>query len=250
MWKNLSILAGSFNIPLKKGTLGKEAHLVNTNDQVIAVADGFFGGWEPDAIKSGNYARLLMKHVSDLVGEFHPSTTVGLKAILNEAYFRMNVKGIFSACILSFSGNNLQAINLGQGGFRVMRHGIGILHKSAVQQRNFNTRLHQSKAEKPRKKADLMEIPVQCGDVVILATDGLFDNVFDQEIEEVVEGCQEKGYDPKAMAKALAEVAYRNSNCRTKTSPFEVAAYKAGYEREHGGGKPDDVTVVAAYICA
>lgn len=65
------LLAGAFNIPKKKGTLGEDAHFVLPYEQVIGMADGV-GSWASDGIDSGKYARLLMKHVSDSVCEFRP----------------------------------------------------------------------------------------------------------------------------------------------------------------------------------
>jgi protein phosphatase PTC7 len=57
---------------------------------------------------------------------------------------------------------------------------------------------------------------VRDGDVVVAGTDGLFDNVFDAELERVVRIGTAQGYSPKNMADVVAGIAYEMSRSRTK----------------------------------
>lgn len=76
------------------------------------------------------------------------------------------------------------------------------------------------------------------GDIIILATDGLFDNMSDNDIVAVVE--QEQ--DEMTMAETLGEMASARSTDKEFVSPFMLAAKKAGVKWK--GGKADDITVV------
>lgn len=80
------------------------------------------------------------------------------------------------------------------------------------------------------------------GDVVVLATDGLFDNMNDKDIVAVVE--QEE--DEMMMAEKLGEMASTRSVDTKFASPFMLAAKKAGVKWK--GGKADDITVICLRV--
>lgn len=94
------------------------------------------------------------------------------------------------------------------------------------------------------------EMKVRRGDVVVAGTDGLFDNMFDAELEKVVQIGTALGFSPKNMADIIGGTAYEMSRCLLKDSPFAVEWRKQHEnEEEHFyGGKVDDITVVVACI--
>lgn len=83
---------------------------------------------------------------------------------------------------------------------------------------------------------------VQEGDVLIVATDGLFDNVPNYEIIQYVQQIQ----DPMTLAESLGELASERGMDEEYESPFMKAAKAAGEKWK--GGKPDDITVVVARV--
>ena len=92
-------------------------------------------------------------------------------------------------------------------------------------------------------------------DFVVMGTDGLFDNLFDEDIEtclkpsiEPVKGTTDKFkmLDPEATAKCIGDKAYKMSKDRRYNSPFAVGALKSG--KRYIGGKEDDITVIVAQI--
>lgn len=127
--------------------------------------------------------------------------------------------------------------------------------------------------------ADLYDIKVQPGDLVILGTDGIFDNLFDQEISGLVSlaispaeaaildpllksaktsiPCHPNAVVPpnlypttatsaKNVAKALAAAAFHRSQDPRARTPFGRQSKRAGTFLT--GGKLDDITVVAAWV--
>ena len=80
---------------------------------------------------------------------------------------------------------------------------------------------------------------------MVAGTDGLFDNLFGSEIEEIL---QEHGGRscPQDLAWIIATVASMNSTSEDYDSPFAVAAESEGIE--HIEGKVDDITVIIAVI--
>lgn len=87
-----------------------------------------------------------------------------------------------------------------------------------------------------------LRVPVLEGDLIILATDGLFDNVDEEMLLDVV------GAEPEleAMTKKLVAKAYELSLDRSRDSPFARLAKEN--DLLWGGGIPDDITIIAARV--
>jgi protein phosphatase PTC7 len=79
---------------------------------------------------------------------------------------------------------------------------------------------------------------VQEGDIIVLATDGLLDNMFPAEIvaniqEMMIDGRWER-LNPSKAATQLAVLAQECADDSMRTSPFQVAAEDAGYQFQGG----------------
>lgn len=94
--------------------------------------------------------------------------------------------GSSTACVLILNHENstLYTANIGDSGFIVVRGGQ-IVHRSEEQQHYFNTPFQLSLpppgldnvlSDRP-ESADTMNFPVEKGDIILVATDGVFDNV-------------------------------------------------------------------------
>ncbi|KAF1336805.1 Phosphatase ptc7 family protein, partial [Globisporangium splendens] len=87
-----------------------------------------------------------------------------------------------------------------------------------------------------------LRVPVLEGDLIILATDGLFDNVDEEVLLEIVSSEPEL----EAMTKQLVQKAYDLSLDRMRDSPFARLAKEN--DLLWGGGMPDDITIIAARV--
>lgn len=222
---------------------GEDAHFICHNEQVIGVADGV-GGWAKHGIDAGDYARQLMRNAADSLKNLRFSAA-DPKSLLFDAFQKTAVAGSSTACIISLDGNRLRAANVGDSGFMVIRDGVTVF-RSPVQQFRFNAPYQLGLTADSPEEAEEMVVEVKLGDVVLAATDGLFDNVFQEDIEATVDECLVDGMGPEMVARELARKARRNSLARDVVSPFEVAAYEAGVQ--HFGGKYDDITVVVTFV--
>jgi len=136
-----------------------------------------------------------------------------------------------------------------------------IAHHTVEQQHYFNCPLQiGSNTEDKPEDADKYEFAVQPGDVVVTATDGAYDNVFDDDIVDVLNAV----CDPSSMRAAarlgqlaellrdvadeLAEMACKAAKDAVSDTPFSVAAQRSGIA--HRGGKCDDVTVLVSAVVA
>lgn len=101
--------------------------------------------------------------------------------------FPLSLTGSSTACVLVLNreNNTVYTANIGDSGYIVVRNGE-IVHKSDEQQHYFNTPFQLSLpppgnqqhvlSDSPQA-ADRDSFPVQDGDVILVATDGVFDNV-------------------------------------------------------------------------
>ncbi|CAG5108737.1 Oidioi.mRNA.OKI2018_I69.chr1.g3930.t1.cds [Oikopleura dioica] len=88
------------------------------------------------------------------------------------------------------------------------------------------------------------------GDLIVTATDGLFDNVPDevllQELSYLPHADQIHTQDLERTAKCLASRAHKNALNKSYVSPSALAAKSAGFH--YTGGKMDDVTVIVSVV--
>lgn len=159
--------------------------------------------------------------------------------------------GSSTACILTLDSRKsiLYAANLGDSGFFVFRDGK-IVYLTKPQQLSFNTPYQlgydTSESNKPEQAQDI-EVPVQPGDIIVAATDGLWDNLFPSECSTIIKRCQREGQGPQQMSLGLGICAEVKSQDRNAITPFLVNAQRNGVNYM-GGGKPDDITVVVSLV--
>mmetsp|Transcript_60580 Transcript_60580/g.163348 ORF Transcript_60580/g.163348 Transcript_60580/m.163348 type:complete len:188 (+) Transcript_60580:165-728(+) len=98
---------------------------------------------------------------------------------------------------------------------------------------------------------------VQEGDLLLVFSDGVRDNLHDAEILSIVDrtvppvladlaGLPEHATPPERVARALASAARLRSVDPAARVPFNIYSRRHGLERT--GGKEDDITVVAAWV--
>lgn len=270
----------SYNIDnILKGQIGDDAYFVarhvdewtsefdddreepTGNADVIGVADGV-GGWRAYGVDPGLFSVNLMKCCERLVvaGYFKPSQPSKLLAqgFREMQENKQQIIGSSTACLMMLSHTDLKlyTANIGDSGFLVVRHGA-VVHRSQEQQHYFNTPFQlslpptelQSEVLSDRpESADNYEFSVEDGDVILMATDGIFDNVPDGLLVEELAGMQHCTDTDRLQqcANSIALMARRLSRDPKYLSPFCVNALAAGIEAE--GGKPDDITVLLATV--
>uniref|UniRef100_A0A6N2LZG3 Protein phosphatase n=1 Tax=Salix viminalis TaxID=40686 RepID=A0A6N2LZG3_SALVM len=201
-------------------SLGQDAHFICQERQAFGVADGV-GGWARKGIDSGIFARELMSNY------------------LASLRFKSCVRSS-TACVVSLEGDRLCYANVGDSGFMVFR-GKRLVYRSPTQQNYFNRPFSLGNWVGEGKRpvsVFLGEFDVEQGDVVVAGSDGVFDNLFGSEIEEILQESDGESW-PQDLAWSIATVASMNSVSQEYDSPFAIAAESEGIE--HVGGKIDDI---------
>jgi protein phosphatase PTC7 len=228
--------------PAKVAKGGEDAYFLSTDMKVIGVADGV-GGWGDIGVDPALYSKSLMEG-SKLSAE-NPLSARDPTEIMSEGYqYSTYVQGSSTACIIVLDGNHINAANLGDSGFMVVR-GLEIVYRTKEQQHSFNFpyQIGTGSADKPHH-AQRIQIEVQPDDLIILGTDGLWDNLFDEDIIDVIANAPS---DPATIAQLIARQAHIVANDKDIISPFSKSARSNGYPLATGG-KLDDITVLCARV--
>eukprot|EP01039_Chlorochromonas_danica_P002702 gene2701-2952_t len=241
--------------------------------QALAVFDGV-GGWSLEGINSGIFSRTLAKHSQHSVKLHHrvlgeENATRFLVLMLRQALtqcIESNLTGSSTACLAFLDGakSMLHVANIGDSGLMVLRRkarynavspgGGGdyeMVFETQPQWHSFNTPYqlgHDSR--NPTSLYDSPEsgrqhsIRVLEGDVVLLCTDGLLDNIFTKDLIAIINRNQGKGIAfTQSAVREIVETARCASLGRSNQTPWS--------EREGRGrlgGKPDDITVIVSLI--
>lgn len=230
--------------PEKQDTGGEDAYFICSDKQVIGVADGV-GGWADMGVDAGEYARQFMNE-SMIAAQQEPAGCIDTARVMEIAHSKTTCRGSSTACILALSNHGLQAANLGDSGFLVVRNGR-LIFKSPAQQHNFNVPFQlENGGGDPPDAAEVFIVEVVVGDVIVAGTDGLFDNLYDTELVTIVVQATRSGLTPDITAKKIASLARERSQDCNRQTPFSAAAQDAGFR--FYGGKMDDITVIVSYV--
>lgn len=250
-----SLIASGTNLPdpEKVQTGGEDAWFVKTSKQgggVMAVADGVGSYSVNEGVDAGQYARVLSYEVHHA----HCSNK-NLKSAIATAQHNTHLPGAATLCMVEVNGDKLQAANIGDSGFRVIRNGE-IAFASRTHQHCFNCPYQLSNKKlnpgtDTAKDAEVYDFPVQPGDIVVVGSDGLFDNVFDADIAQVATDAMHGNTAltaTKAASEELVKLANKNARDKSYESPF---ALEKAHHKKHPvepGGKLDDITVVVGQV--
>ena len=207
----------------------------------MGVADGV-GGWSEVkganpalySLKMMHYARIELEKYDNFLDDDIPIDydQVTPKDILIKSYQQVNqdakkeaIVGSTTALICLLRDEELRITNIGDCGLMLIREGEPVFRNEEQQHSfNFPFQLGTSSRDQP-KDAQSFNVKVKEGDILVLGTDGLFDNVFDEDIIQIVnENCNKNVVfsEPQRIADALLkkarEVAEDN---RYATSPFQ-----------------------------
>ncbi|KAI4323031.1 hypothetical protein L6164_022670 [Bauhinia variegata] len=244
--QSLNMVAAACYIPKDsiKRSEGEDAHFICQEKQTVGVADGV-GSWLAEGIDSGIYARELMANCVTALDN-QPKGNIHPKMVLTEAYLNTKAEGSSTACIITLTDRRfLRATHVGDSGFLLFRNNM-IVNQSQAQKISFDCPFQLGMKRSPPEcaiKTGYFAIP---GDILVLGTGGLFDNLYPNQIESILREKNGEILKPEELARTISELAYNASMNIVADSPFARASQEAG--KSHKGGKIDDITVVVAHI--
>ncbi|KAL4588511.1 hypothetical protein LXL04_001402 [Taraxacum kok-saghyz] len=241
----LSSGAALLEHPFKELTGGDDAYFV-ASSKWLGVASGVTQ-WSLEGTDPGVYAQELMRTCKDIV--LNNTSSVALTNpvdLLCRGVKETNMSGSSNILIANFSGQALHVANIGDTGFIIIRHG-SVYKKSSPLLHEFHFALQLEHRDDPLQLVEEYIIELEEGDIVVSATDGLFDNLYEKEIAMVVSKSLQAGMKPEEVAKVLGTRAQEVGRSAFVRSPFSDAAQAAGYTG-YSGGKPDKVAVIVSLV--
>ncbi|KAJ3693809.1 hypothetical protein LUZ60_009289 [Juncus effusus] len=238
--------------PKKAETGGEDAFFVSSEFGILAIADGV-SGWAEKNVNPALFSRELMSHASNFIKD--EEVNCDPQILLRKSHDATTSIGSATVLIAMLEKNGtLKIANVGDCGLRIIRKGQ-LIFTTCPQEHYFDCPYQISSESNGQtyQDATVCSIKLKEGDIIVMGSDGLFDNIFDDEILSEISKFQ----DMKDAAKGLAELANNHSRDFYFDSPYIIEARKRGfdvkwYEKALGkkltGGKLDDITVVIGQI--
>jgi len=228
---------------------GEDAFLVTPN--VLAVADGV-GSWRKRGVDPSIFANRLLENAK---GWINKQPNLDPVFLMQKAYGQIcrnhEVKAGSSTAVfasLMDGSGSLRVANLGDSGLLLVREERCEFHMPETVW-DFNTPYQltappasagrQPYGDQPEQSA-VSTVQLQDGDVVVLGSDGLFDNLFPHEIAAAA---AHAGPPPASL---WARLTRPSLDVRRTADLLLQRALIASQDRN--GGKPDDITVIVARV--
>ena len=243
---SLSLHCGTANRPHphKAAKGGEDAVFADAATGVLGVADGV-GSWARKGIDAGLYSKELLARTATAMRR----DAVGPMSALTEAYEETSALGSATAVVarLRADSSNTAVLDIcavGDAQLRVYREGA-LIAATVPKQYAFNTpmQLGTGSRDRPCDGESVSFGGLMAGDTIVAASDGLWDNLFDEEVATVVGAFTRN---PSAAAEALATAAHNAAAETTRRSPFSVEAEAWGWR--YVGGKMDDCGLAVAVV--
>ncbi len=231
----MQLSSSAVSLPKPGKRRGEDAFF--DHPHAVGVADGV-GGWAKHGIDSGEYAESLMKE-----SWRRSLTETNPHKVLWHAYSQsQRLPGSATACVVTVHDDQLRSSVVGDCGYVVLRHGNPV-YQSVPQMHRFNLPHQLGYQMDTPERAVNHEMMLEPDDIIVLGSDGVFDNL---HMDEMVRLVRRSPRQPEALAEHISQAAFFNSLDGAKDSPFAQQA------RENGmiftGGKQDDITVVVSCI--
>ena len=221
---------GTFILPHpdKADRGGEDGFFINDELSALGIADGV-GSWYSRGVDPGIYARKLMQLTEAAIqaGQRDP-----VKALC-EAYDGNKERGTSTACVAVLNDDQLNSVNVGDSGFIIIRKSQVVQSRQiTIHSFNFPFQLGQGSPDRPEDGLiDSFELKPE--DIIIMATDGLWDNLFEEQVVELAVGES----DVSKLAKSIAEGAHAAATEPGRKTPWSNV-----------GGKLDDISVISVRV--
>ncbi|KAJ4873537.1 putative protein phosphatase 2C 62 [Raphanus sativus] len=215
--------SASLQNPFKALAGREDAYFISENNNWLGVADGV-SQWSFEEINEGMHAQELMSNLSMRLSHLdHPQPWLLILAIMNSTLPILETQDSFSSGTEQYCRSQLLCFII------------------------FVFPLHVTRGDDVLKLAEVYNVNVEEGDVILTATDGLFDNLYEKEIVSIVCRLLEQGLEPQRIAELIAAKAQEVGRSKTERTPFSDAAKEEGHDG-YRGGKLDAVTVIVSLV--
>ncbi|XP_039035335.1 probable protein phosphatase 2C 62 isoform X2 [Hibiscus syriacus] len=232
--------------PTKAFAGGEDAYFI-ARQNWLGVADGV-GQWSLEGISVGVFAKELMENCERIVCDRNgvPNQITDPVEVLNRAAVNTQTRGSSTVLVAYFDDRALHVANIGDSGFMIVRNGA-VFKRSSPMLYELNFPVQIERGDYPSDFVEVYKIDLDEDDVIITATDGLFDNLYEKDIASIVFKSLKENLRPQEIAELLATRAQEVGRLSLVRSPISDEVQAAGYVG-YRGGKLDDVTVIVSSV--
>ena len=296
----------------KRPDSGQDAFFISrigdSNAIALGIADGV-GGWTESGVDPADFAHHFCDYMAEAAWQYRAADHRGdapltPRALMQQGYEnvcrdpRVSAGGSTACVAVASEDGTLEVANLGDSGFMHLR--LNTVHSSSEPQTHaFNTPYQLSVVpvsvlaraaafggaqlcDQP-KDADVTQHDLRHGDILIFASDGVWDNLFNQDIlrlssrlmmdagawlpsddssggggvrvvddlthlTQIVENGQRLMTLQGELALDIAGAAKRAGNSKYKDGPFAKEVHKYYPNERWHGGKVDDICVIVVVV--
>lgn len=250
----LSFAAACLPHPDKVDKGGEDGYFACPSSRSFGVADGV-GGWADSGVDPGLFARRLMRLCLEGIGDDESDLQEALLKA-TQRILKEKLEGGSTALLGQLNGTTMAILNLGDSGAMLLRPALRtppgsdqpllfprVVFRSCDQTHYFNCPYQLGSGNAPVEAPDFIRVRVRTGDLVVAATDGVFDNLFDHQVQAIVAQQLGKAWSKGAPAQRIGQ----QEDHKDIITPFALAAHSEGLSFR--GGKLDDTTVVVGLVC-
>ncbi|MFQ6630106.1 hypothetical protein Gotur_008257 [Gossypium turneri] len=230
--------------PTKAFAGGEDAYFIACQNW-LGVADGV-GQWSFEGISVGVYAKELMENCERIVSDRNGVPITDPVEILNRAAANTQSCGSSTVLVAYFDDQALHVANIGDSGFMIIRNGA-VFKRSSPMVYELAFPVQIARGDQPSDFVEVYKVDLYEKDVIITATDGLFDNLYERDIVSIVSKSLQESLRPQEIAELLATRAQEVGQLSLARSPLSDEVQAAGYVG-YRGGKLDDVTVIVSLV--
>lgn len=262
---NLIFAASGAYIEEDNVVLTIQSDVMFHNPTSIAVFDGRPRGSQKYNEYAFNLSEITKRNVLN-------NNAQDCKKALSNAVWNLKMKGNCATCVAGIFKNEVNIVNVGDSGLIIIRDGKPIF-KTTREREPFN----KFKTSRGRESLNVLKsvsfctrntcnylkdkrLFVQEGDIIVMGTDGLWDNMFATNVVEAVKlgRIADRQSNPvlyeeearnvlKDICRDICCFAYEESISRKNKTPFSIER-ECKFGSRHTGGRKDDISVVACMV--
>mmetsp|Transcript_13765 Transcript_13765/g.25222 ORF Transcript_13765/g.25222 Transcript_13765/m.25222 type:complete len:347 (-) Transcript_13765:55-1095(-) len=256
---------------------GEDSYFACSETGCFGIADGV-GGWSDTGLDPGAFARNFLRFAYEGIQSQASCSLVDLQEVFRSAANRLKIEkqmGSSTAVVGQLCGSTLAILNLGDSGVLLLRPALRtrtprkpnadrvmfprVVFRSSDQTHYFNCPYQLGGTGPPAEDPDLVFVRVRPGDIVIAASDGVFDNLFDHQVQAIVAHHLARAWTSRTevepylpdLAAGIAEQARHIGNqegLKEVITPWALTASSEGLALH--GGKLDDIALVVGLVQA
>eukprot|EP00958_Prasinococcus_capsulatus_P003652 scaffold336_cov384-Prasinococcus_capsulatus_cf.AAC.10 len=267
------------------GWAGEDAYFVLSEGtrNAMGIADGVYE-WREHGIDAGLFSRTLMLEAQEAARHSDVRDPLQILREASQQVSNLNVKGSSTCClaVLDTRKGILHSCSLGDSQLVIVSaEREEVIFRSYQTEHGFGcpAQLGHHASASSADEAWTADVPVSHGDIIVMGSDGLFDNVWvgravpyllcaayqscvalaqeDELVDLLLPGLRrikahEKDAGPQVAAAAANRLAYcavKYSLDRKKETPYSMLASQE-FNMVYSGGKVDDVTVIVGVVMA